>query len=506
MKAVARDPWIGRVIENRYEVLELLGEGGMGAVYVAEHRKLKKRVAIKVIHSRFLGNREVSVRFAREAMAASRIDHPHIVGVHDYGTFDDGGAYLVMQLVQGESLYRRLDSGPIGWRTAAAMGAEVADALAAAHAAGIVHRDLKPENILLEPRDDGTLLARVLDFGVARVALGEEEGPREAAAGLNLTRLGTVVGTPGYMAPEQATGEAVDARADLYALGVVLWETIAGKLLFHDRELTRVLHRQLLEAPERLDRIVPGLAPGLADLVASMLAQNPEDRPVSANVVRDRLRQHAYAAGDVRVPRTIERRGDATAETVLARASQPLQKARELAQRRPWSALAAVGVALAMALSIGLVMALSIGGTGESVVADGSLAKLVGEKLDRPSPPAIVRETPRVTPPPADDDLAQLFEPANRRVRRAAAERVLAREDLPPYAAAVASLELANGCRTRSAALEEIRGLGDPRALPAVQRLASAPRNGCGFLGLGDCYDCIRGDLSRTLAALETAP
>lgn len=497
MQAALRDPWLGRIIEDRYEVLEVLGEGGMGLVYVAEHLKLRKKVALKVIHSRYIGVREVSIRFAREAMAASRIDHPHIVGVLDYGTFEDGGAYLVMQLVRGDSLHRRLDAGPISWRRVAAIGEQVADALAAAHSAGIVHRDLKPENILLESRDDGTVLARVLDFGVARVALEEDQGPKEAEPGQNLTRLGTVVGTPGYMAPEQATGEPVDPRADLYSLGVVLWEAIAGKPLFSDRELTKVLHRQLLEKPPRLDLAVPGVAPGLADLVEAMLAQAPEDRPESASVVRDRLREYAYASVDSLAPGKIDK-ADVTAQTVLARVSQPVRRARDIAKERPGIAVAGVALAIAGVLCVA-------GAVAFAMDSEAAVTKVVEVKRERPRTRTAVRPPPApVEVPAAGDDVTTMLESQNRRERRAAAERVRADGDAAEWALAAASLELASGCRSRSEALAEIRRVGDARALPVVRRLANTPRSGCGFLGFSDCYDCVRSDLAQTLTALES--
>ena len=224
--------WIGRVIDGRYRIDRVLGQGGMGAVFVAEHLTLAKPVALKIILPQLAGDAELAQRFAREAMVSAKLEHPHVASALDYGTLAEGGAYLVMQLARGRGLRAWLH-GRADPRTAIAIGAQIADALGAAHAHGIVHRDLKPENVIVEERDGG-LHARVLDFGIARVA--------DAAKGdAPLTRLGTVMGTAGYMAPEQAVGEAVDARADVYALGVILWELVAGKTLFDQDDLGAIV-------------------------------------------------------------------------------------------------------------------------------------------------------------------------------------------------------------------------------------------------------------------------
>ena len=147
---------IGRIIDGRYRVVELLAEGGMGTVFIAEHLKLRKMVALKTIHASFLGNEEVAARFAREAMASAQLEHPHVASAMDYGALPDGGAYLVLELVHGPSLRAQIEKeGPAPWSHVCEIGAQIADALCAAHAMGIVHRDLKPENILLEARHGG---------------------------------------------------------------------------------------------------------------------------------------------------------------------------------------------------------------------------------------------------------------------------------------------------------------------------------------------------------------
>ncbi|MEO0326276.1 MAG: serine/threonine-protein kinase, partial [Myxococcota bacterium] len=282
----AADPYLGQTIDGRYLITERLGEGGMGAVYIAEHLKLGKLVALKTIHARFADEETVSERFSREAMAAGRLEHPHIASAMDYGTFEGGGAYLVMQLVRGPSVQHVLETqGGLGWVRAASIGAQIADALAAAADEGIVHRDLKPENVLLEDRD-GAENARVLDFGVARMP--DVLAPVDAHV-KGLTMEGTVVGTPGYMAPEQALGEALDARADLYALGILLYEMTTGVALFDEEQLADIVRRQLsMRQTPRLREVSgdAGIPVVFQSLVDRLLAARPEDRPRNAREVR----------------------------------------------------------------------------------------------------------------------------------------------------------------------------------------------------------------------------
>ncbi|MFZ6183871.1 serine/threonine-protein kinase [Nannocystis pusilla] len=274
--------WIGHTLDGRYQLRELIGEGGMGAVFAAEQLSLRTMVAVKMIHAEFTGNAEISERFRREAMATAKIDHPNVVRAIDFGPLPGGGAYLVTQLVRGRTLTNTIASGKLPWRKACDIGAQIADALVAAHGAGIIHRDLKPDNILLEAREDTTVV-KVLDFGLARVA---DSGPDMTP----LTRLGTVMGTPGYMAPEQAAGEPTDHRTDMYALGVILWESLAGRELWDGGELSDITIRQLTQAPPALAREIPDLPPELDRLLGQLLAREAAQRPQAARAVRDELR------------------------------------------------------------------------------------------------------------------------------------------------------------------------------------------------------------------------
>ncbi len=265
----------------------------MGAVYIAEHLTLHKQVALKVVHPEHAGNAELSGRFAREAMATSRIDHPNVISALDFGTLPDGTAFLAVQLVRGPSLTKVLQAeGKLHWARAADLGAQIADALCAAHGYGIVHRDLKPDNVLLQFLDDGGELVKVLDFGVAKFDR-ESLAPPSMRGEAQVTQLGIVIGTPGYMAPEQAIGNPADHRADLYALGVILWEAMVGTPLWAGaQDLQSLVERQLSQVPPRLRAATgdEGMPVLLEDLVASLLARRAEDRPNDATLVREQLR------------------------------------------------------------------------------------------------------------------------------------------------------------------------------------------------------------------------
>lgn len=290
--------WIGRVIDDRFRITELIGEGGMGSVFAAEQLTLRKDVAIKIIRPDYGLDGEVAVRFAREAMATAQLDHPHVVSAIDYGKLPEGGAYLVMQLVRGRSLTEVLEmQGRLHWSKACELGAQVADAMSAANSYGIVHRDLKPDNILIQPRKDGTDLVKILDFGIARIRDQGRSGPAGAMPTEKLTQLGAIVGTPGYMAPEQAVGDKIDHRVDLYALGVVLWETIVGRRLWDIDDLTSLVKSQLGQTPPRVRDVLDDetIPQELDDLIAQLLSRAPADRPKQAGVVCDILRKLSFA-------------------------------------------------------------------------------------------------------------------------------------------------------------------------------------------------------------------
>jgi serine/threonine-protein kinase len=250
-----KDTLVGTLLAGRYRIDTLLGEGGMGRVYAGEHVLMRKRLAIKVLHRELTTVPEVVARFEREAMAAANIDHSNVAAATDFGKLDDGSVYLVLEYVEGQSLRDLIAAGPLELVRALKIARQIASALGAAHALDIVHRDLKPENIMLVVRPDELDFVKVLDFGIAKVPLGEPV----AADGKLITRAGMVFGTPEYMAPEQALGQTVDGRADLYSLGVVLFEMLAGRRPYSSSTGVGILGQQLSRLPPTVAERAPGI-------------------------------------------------------------------------------------------------------------------------------------------------------------------------------------------------------------------------------------------------------
>jgi serine/threonine protein kinase len=505
------DPWLGRVLDDRYRITERLGEGGMGAVFVAEHLKLRKQVALKVIRAELAGNGEVAARFAREAMATAQFEHPHVASAIDFGTLEEGGAYLVMQLVRGRSLRDLLDQGgKLPWPIACELLAQVADALSAARLAGIVHRDLKPENILVEVREDGSYLAKILDFGIAHVAPHHAtplpgENDRHA-----LTRIGTVMGTPGYMSPEQAVGDRVDHRTDLYALGVVLWECVTGRALWDGPDVTSIITKQLQQPVPRLREVLSDarMPRALDELVQRLCARKLDDRPEHAGLVRDELRALARHTA---TPLVVLRDSASHGTTLL---------------RARFLALPASSRTLLVAGSLTALLALLALGAGKRAnpntltappatpvhvpvavtpaaapsLAERAMRFVVGAQTGKQEPETGIPDELR-------EDAKTVLESSRSQDRRRAAGNILQYKPATrvwPHLLAVARLEQARSCRERKDAITDIVELKDPRALPALRRLADSGRTGCGFLGLRDCYGCIRPDLRRALDALDS--
>ncbi len=274
-----------RCIADRYRLLEPLDSGGMGTIYRAEHMLLEKEVAVKLLHSELSDNSEFVERFHREARAAAHLDHPHICSVTDFGLDDDGSFYMVMELLDGESLADRLDrEGPFPPERAIEVLKQLAKALACAHDHDVVHRDLKPANIFLTPQGREGEVVKVLDFGIARVPTGDESE--------TLTQTGVVLGTPTYMAPEQAAGDPVDARTDLYALGLIAFEMLAGRPVFEADRQAKVMARHVSTPPPMLSDVVSPERPlpdRLERIVRQLLAKDPAKRPQSADALRAML-------------------------------------------------------------------------------------------------------------------------------------------------------------------------------------------------------------------------
>jgi serine/threonine protein kinase len=276
----------GEIISDRYRIVDQLGEGGMGAVFRAEHVHMKKMVALKVLLGELARHPEVVARFEREAVAAANIEHPNIVNATDFGKLPDGSFFLVMEYVPGRSLRMELGTGmamdPV---RAIRITRGILSAIEAAHAKNIVHRDLKPENVMLVERDEDRDFVKVLDFGIAKVDMVTSE---ENTEGKKLTRTGAVIGTPEYMAPEQALGQSVDARSDLYSLGVMLYEMLTGKPPFHGPAIV-VMRKQVLEAAPPLPEELTSAMPGIAPVLEKLLQKEPQNRYQTANELRAAL-------------------------------------------------------------------------------------------------------------------------------------------------------------------------------------------------------------------------
>ncbi|MEZ4326719.1 MAG: serine/threonine-protein kinase [Polyangiales bacterium] len=483
--------WIGREIDGRYKVIELVASGGMGAVLAVEHLRLRHRLALKILLPGFEDHAVVQERFEREALAMAQLDHPNIISALDFGELPDGSSYMVMPLVRGSSVHGLIEKhGALPWQSACLIAAQVADALATAHADEIVHRDLKPDNVLITTEDDGSYRATILDFGIARVRNAGRETPAPERL-RTLTRVGVVMGTPGYMAPEQGAGQAVTPAADLYALGALLWEMVSGRPLFDEAlDFTGILTQQLTSAAPRVaipaDReVVPA---ALEALLAQLLAARPEDRPASASLVRDQLREIAYAGS--------------------ARGSLPMSApvAGQDALPAVWRQRLAMGgaVALMFALTVGVVglgLGYAMGSTSEhddpeAVAAEE--AALEEEVAEAPDP------TPGTDEIVASPLVRQMLHANSASDRRAAARALRASGDaLPDWVAAVAAYEGASGCTERRAAVDGIVAVRHPSATASLERTVNASRRGCGTFGTRDCYSCFRGAAERGLRALR---
>ena len=272
------DPFeLGSVLDGRYRIDALLGTGGMGRVYRAEHTKIGKWVAIKVLHADLGRNREAAQRFQREAIASGRLDHPNIVGVTDFGVLDDGACYLVMEVLEGESLGDRLARDHrIHWVEAIDILRGVLNGLRHAHERGVVHRDIKPDNIYLAHKD-GDPVIKILDFGIAKLYAGTDEDPAS-------TRAGLTVGTPAYLSPEQAVGGEITPKSDLYSASIVLYEMLAGRAPFEDKDPLAMLGAHVSRRPAPFAEVAPGvdIPPPLEDLMQRGLMKMAVDRIGSA--------------------------------------------------------------------------------------------------------------------------------------------------------------------------------------------------------------------------------
>ncbi len=290
------------LILNHYQVIQMVGIGGMGHVYLAQDRRLQRRVALKVLPPVSSGEQEAFLRFEAEARAISALNHPNILTIYDFAEMD-GLHFIVTEFVEGDTLKRILLDGPMDQGRCIQVGLQIAAALAAAHSSGIIHRDIKPGNIIV--RADGVV--KVLDFGIAKLIQPKELSTAtetDGAQSHSPTRPGLLLGTPQYMSPEQARGLAVDFRTDIFSLGVVLYEALTGKLPFQGKTRNDVIAEVLKSEPIALSVVAPGVSEDLERVVAKCLAKDRTSRYTNAEEVLTEL-QNSQRETSLR-----EQRGD----------------------------------------------------------------------------------------------------------------------------------------------------------------------------------------------------
>ncbi|MEZ4269535.1 MAG: serine/threonine-protein kinase [Myxococcota bacterium] len=273
---------VGQELDGKYVVRAKLGEGGMGTVYVAEQRSMGREVAVKILRPRFSQNRQAIKYFLREARAASRLTHPNTITVYDSGQTPQGLLYQVMERLNGRPLNELLEAeGGLSVPRAIAILSQICDSLAEAHLAGITHRDLKPENIFIEPTVGNPEFVKVLDFGIAKIA---------EDSGTNATATGMICGTPSYMSPEQTMGRPLDGRSDIYALGVLLYETVVGERPFSGQTPMEIMLKQINEPPPGLPEGVGGIyAERLSAMLKRMMAKSVDARPPDCQTLKQEL-------------------------------------------------------------------------------------------------------------------------------------------------------------------------------------------------------------------------
>jgi serine/threonine-protein kinase len=270
---------VGQVIADRYHIIKKLGEGGMGAVYLGEHVKMGRKSAIKVMNPGMAADPDAISRFNREASNASRISHPNVCQIYDFGETTEGVIYLAMEFIEGSALTDLIEKeGALPPARAGKILKQSADALASAHDLGIVHRDLKPDNIMIVQGRDGSDIVKVVDFGIAKAVAGDE-------AGQKVTKTGLVVGTPEYMSPEQLSGDKLDGRSDIYSLGLVFYRMLTGVLPFQADSAQETMIKRLTDEPMPLETARPDIVfpAKLQAVLDKALARMPSERYANAS-------------------------------------------------------------------------------------------------------------------------------------------------------------------------------------------------------------------------------
>ncbi len=394
---------VGTVVGGRYYVRRLCGEGGMGRVYEAEHIDIGKRVALKILHPAYSQTPDLVERLRREARAASKIAHPNVVDVTDSGTTPDGAFFFVMEYLEGielgELIYRE---GKLDVHRTLHIGAQICRALQAAHEVNVIHRDLKPENVLILTRDGQKDFVKVLDFGIAKS--GSDDIDRESQGGARrLTHPGMTMGTPEYMAPEQAAGKPCGPRSDVYAVGGLLYEMLSGKPPFEGANFMEILHKKASTMPPALSGMRADVPEVLEKLIFQAMAKEPEQRPPSMEILALELRGigRAMFPGFGSIPPVESDRLPHAGMMRMLRAATAnglFERVRGLKDKRKRIALASGGLAALAAVLAVTVVATRGGGARSAPVEKPAVVAAPPS----PSPPAAVAPAlPAATPTPA---------------------------------------------------------------------------------------------------------
>jgi serine/threonine-protein kinase len=476
---VSNEIAVGFIVDGRYRIDGVLGTGGMGRVYRAEHTGIGRSVAIKMLHADLGRNPEAAARFQREAMASGRLDHINIVGVSDFGMLE-GRPYLVMEALEGESLGHRLERDKVlPWQEAIQILKQVLQGLKHAHDRGVVHRDIKPDNIFLTKKDDA-LVVKLLDFGIAKLYAGDPDDPMS-------TRTGLTVGTPTYLSPEQAVGAAITPPSDLYSATVVLYEMLAGRPPFDDDDPVARATAHVTRPPPTLASVVPQLAipPALDAIVQQGLKKSVSERiPTAAAYLRmldDFVRGEVGSGpnplatpvpGALRAPALTP---DEMSVTPIAAGEQRPMPARivtlaDLAEPLPrkWVKMAGVIVGVLILVAVAL------------------LISRCGSSKTNPSPPK--RSEAPAAVPPAKPVVVPMPVPTIDHDTALKAE--------------LHDLESGRTCAERKAAIPKLVELDDPSAIPPLKRARYNMHGGVFGFGEENWNACLKADAEAAVKAL----
>ncbi len=548
----SQTPQIGDVLDSRYRITGVLGSGGMGCVYLAEHISIQRPLALKLLHPEVEDVDEMIKRFEREAFAIGRMDHPNCVNVSDFGKLSDGTFYMVLELLDGVLLFDLLEQETrVDWKRALHIGRHVLSALDYAHDAGIIHRDVKPENVILVQEDGDPDFAKILDFGIAKLLHDEAKPESDTLLLINdakLTQQGVAIGTPTYIAPEQAYGLPIDGRADLYSLSVMLYEMITGIPPFDTHDVGALLRMHISERVPRFADVAPevDVPDAVERLILHGLEKKPDDRIGSAKEYIERI--DAILPGKDRLRSGL--REIPPFDIHRIRALLTTRFARVVPQKRPTKRMLAAAIVV-IVLTAGL--ALAFGSTGPDAPApeepyavmslghaqankelsmqaliayekalslDPELANNkrmranVERMLDKKAPPDVVDaalEFLGTLVSTAGDQTAadQLIDfassskvPRRRHKAVKVAEEVGLSDRIDRLDSYTLDLQQGETCPDRKEAVANLRALGSKKAIPALRKARNRPRGGLGRKRV-NTNACLRGSANEAIRYLQ---